>query len=63
MLHVVRGNPTAEELAAITAVLAALPGRGAARPAPTSAWADRRVLLRSPLTAGPGRWRRSGRPG
>ncbi|MFC6089471.1 acyl-CoA carboxylase subunit epsilon [Saccharothrix lopnurensis] len=63
-LRVVRGNPDDEELAALTAVVAAL----ASRPAPQaaaprrSAWADRSRLVRRPLHAGPGAWRASGLP-
>jgi Acyl-CoA carboxylase epsilon subunit len=62
-LRVVRGEPTAEELAALVAVLAA---RSAAAPAPTrrprSAWADPGRRLGLTHRAGPGAWRRSTLP-
>lgn len=61
-LRVVRGQPTAEELAALVAVLAA---RSAA-PAPArklrSAWADPARRLGLTHRAGPGAWRRSTLP-
>lgn len=64
-LRVVRGEPTAEELAALVAVLAA---RAAAansttneRP-PRSEWANPARSVRGPLGRGPGAWRRSGLP-
>lgn len=61
-LRVVRGQPTAEELAALVAVLAA---RSAA-PAPAlklrSAWADPSRRLGLTHRAGPGAWRRSTLP-
>jgi hypothetical protein len=65
-LRVVRGQPTAEETAALAVVLTA---KLAARPAPgprgraTGGWADRGKALRAPLTPGPGAWRNSARPG
>lgn len=60
VLRVVRGTPTAEELAAVVAVLA--PSGRAPEPAPPS-----RSLWRAPLAgplppAGPGAWRGSGLP-
>ncbi|TKV27846.1 acyl-CoA carboxylase subunit epsilon [Arthrobacter sp. NamB2] len=60
VLSVVSGNPTEEELAALTAVVAALQGTGEADEAPTHArsWV-RRVMLRLGPTPGPGSWRRS----
>jgi len=62
-LRVVRGEPTAEELAAVVAVLAA---RSAAAPAPArpprSAWADPARRLGLTHRAGPGAWRRSTLP-
>jgi hypothetical protein len=63
LLRVVRGKPTAEELAALVAVVAAC--AGSSRPAPPpapSAWADRRAAVRRPLPPGPGAWRASGWP-
>ena len=71
LFSVVSGSPSAEELAALTAVVAAkLAARqrattaqaaAAARPAP-SAWLDRAALARAPLHPGRGAWRRSGLP-
>ncbi|MFD6099544.1 acyl-CoA carboxylase subunit epsilon [Nocardiopsis flavescens] len=64
-LVVVRGEPTDEELAALTAVLAAraAAARAGARvpaaPERTSAWRDRARGLRAPLRPGPGAWRTS----
>jgi Acyl-CoA carboxylase epsilon subunit len=66
---VVSGHPDAEDLAALTAVLAArLAARQRAAAAqtaahtPRSAWVDRAALTRTPLRPGPGAWRRSGLP-
>ncbi|WP_306368792.1 acyl-CoA carboxylase subunit epsilon [Nocardiopsis sp. CC223A] len=64
-LVVVRGEPTAEEIAALTAVLAARAAAArAAADAPAaperpSAWRDRARGLRAPLRPGPGAWRTS----
>ncbi|HZC74060.1 MAG TPA: acyl-CoA carboxylase subunit epsilon [Jatrophihabitans sp.] len=60
-LRVVRGDPTPEELAALTAVVAAA---GAAEPpAPErvrrGGWSDPARQLRRPLFAGPNGWRAS----
>src|SRR5690606_29998527 len=63
LLRVVRGSPTDEELAALTAVLAAK-----ATPAPRadatprSGWRNRAALLRRPLYPGRDAWRTSARP-
>jgi hypothetical protein len=72
LLAVVRGDASAEEIAALTAVLAAR-SAAAARLAAASAgtgrggrafgWASRRAMLRKPLSHGPGAWRASARPG
>ncbi len=68
LFSVVSGHPSPEELAALTAVVAAkLAARQrAASPAPAgparSAWLDRAALTRAPLRPGPGAWRRSARP-
>jgi len=65
VLRVVRGDATAEEIAALVAVLVA---RSAGAEAPGQArsvpglWADRSRLLRRPLSPGPGAWRRSALP-
>ena len=67
LLRVVRGQPTAEETAALTVVLAAklaagqAPGRGGR--ATVGGWAHRARALRTPLTPGPGAWRNAARPG
>jgi acyl-CoA carboxylase epsilon subunit len=65
---VVAGQPTAEDLAALTAAVAAMltaraaTDRAAAARRRAGGWADRARLLRSPLVPGPGAWRRSARP-
>jgi hypothetical protein len=64
LLRVVRGEPTAEELAAVVAVLAVRSRPAAvAGPEPPAAggWADRTAALRRPLAPGPGAWRVAGR--
>ena len=66
VLRVVRGTPTAEELAAVVAVLTARSGQAAAPaaadPPPAQLWAARAPLLRRPVHPGPGAWRASGLP-
>jgi hypothetical protein len=60
LLRIVRGNPTAEELAALIAIVAS---RSAVEPAPVpvrSLWA--RPVLRTALPHGPGAWRASSLP-
>lgn len=64
-LRVVRGDATAEEVAAVLAVIAAA---AAAAPAPpetrkTSAWTNKTRLVRRPMRPGPGTWRASALPG
>jgi acyl-CoA carboxylase epsilon subunit len=66
-LRVVRGNPTAEELAALVVVLAARPRAVPAAPAARttvrrSTWAAPSRLLRENVWAGPGGWKRSALP-
>jgi hypothetical protein len=61
-LRVVRGEPTAEELAALVAVLAVRAAAGPAGARPRSAWADPATRLRGPLVPGPSAWRRSALP-
>ncbi len=62
LLRVVRGEPTAEELAALTVVVATLSQRGPRRrPTPVGAWASRADAVRTPLQPGPGGWRAAGR--
>ena len=62
LLRVVRGEPSAEELAALTVVVAALSQRRERRrPVPVGAWAYHSDGHRRPLQAGTGGWRASGR--
>jgi hypothetical protein len=62
LLHVVKGNPSLEELAALTVVVATLSQRRSRRrPTPVGAWASSADGHRRPLQAGPGGWRASGR--
>ena len=74
-LQVVAGQAGPEELAAVTAVVAAVlaarqqhaeaAGRLAGPPhaaARRGGWPDRAALLRAPLMPGPGAWRRAVRP-
>jgi hypothetical protein len=61
MLRVVRGTPSAEELAALVAVVAARASATAdAEPPARPLWG--RPVLRLILTPGPGAWRASGLP-
>jgi hypothetical protein len=63
VLHLLRGEPSDEELAALTAVLAALTAaQPADPPAARSAWADPAHGLRISLQPGPSAWRTSLRP-
>jgi hypothetical protein len=64
VLRVVTGNPTPEEVAAVTVVLTALSGGGAdeATAVPLTrvgGWADRGAGLRQPMRTGAGAWRAS----
>ncbi|WP_442961081.1 acyl-CoA carboxylase subunit epsilon [Pseudarthrobacter sp. J64] len=60
VLSVVKGNPTPEELAALTAVVLSLPGSETAAPLrPSTRHWVRRQQLRLAPTPGPGAWRRS----
>jgi len=72
MLAVVRGDASAEEIAALTAVLAtrsaaaarlAAASAGADRGGRAFGWASRRAMLRQPISHGPGAWLASARPG
>ncbi len=55
LLRVVKGEPSADELAALTVVVTALSQRRPRRrPTPVGAWASPAALLRAPLTHGPG---------
>ncbi len=63
VLRVVRGDASAEELAALVAVLAARSGGVAVpEPEPVSLWRDKAAPVRAPLMPGPGSWRASGLP-
>ena len=59
----VKGEPTAEELAALTVVVATLsqPRAHRRRTTPVGAWASRADAVRTPLQPGPGGWRAAGR--
>jgi hypothetical protein len=61
LLSVVKGHPTPEELAALTAVVLSLAPSGDAEPAKPSVrhWVRRQQLRLAP-TPGPGAWKRSG---
>jgi hypothetical protein len=64
VLEIVRGNPSAEQVAALVAVLATRT-RPADAPTPRnlrSEWSSRSRLLRSPLQRGQDGWRASARP-
>ena len=64
LLRVVKGEPTAEELAALTVVVATMSQRRTPRrPAPVGAWASYADGHRRPQQPGPGGWRASGRFG
>ncbi len=63
LLRVVRGEPTAEELAALTVVVAALSQRRERRrPAPVGAWAAYGRTHRGAYRSGAGGWRAAGSP-
>ena len=60
-LRVVRGNPSPEELAALTALVAVSGGTDEAPAAPPrGGWSDPARTFRQPLRPGPGAWRSSG---
>jgi hypothetical protein len=65
-LLVIKGDATAEEVAALTAVLQAMAAAGAAggeeQRKPRSEWSAHHRRTRRPLPAGPGAWRASGLP-
>jgi len=62
LLTVVKGKPTAEELAALTVVVATLSQRRShRRRMPVGAWASYADGHRRPLRPGPGGWRAAGR--
>lgn len=63
VVHIVRGEPSGEELAALITALAALATTAAAAaPTPRDAWADPARRLRIPPHPGPGAWRHSALP-
>jgi acyl-CoA carboxylase epsilon subunit len=63
LLRVVEGEPSAEELAALTVVVAALAQRRPRRrPTPVGSWGASGATHRRPLQPGPGAWQASGRP-
>jgi hypothetical protein len=62
-LFVVRGNASAEEVAALAAVLQGLAAAPQPRPTrPRPEWSAPRRALRAPLFAGRGAWRSSALP-
>ncbi|HEY4627605.1 MAG TPA: acyl-CoA carboxylase subunit epsilon [Blastococcus sp.] len=62
LLRLVRGEPSAEELAALTVVVATLSQpRSRRRPTPVGAWASYADAHRRPMQPGPGGWRAAGR--
>jgi len=61
LLRVVKGEPSAEELAALTVVVAALSQRRERRrPTPVGAWASYGSTHRRPLRVGSGGWLAAG---
>ena len=61
LLRVVKGEPSAEELAALTVVVAALSQRRSRnRPTPVGAWASFSDGHRRPVQPGAGGWRAAG---
>jgi hypothetical protein len=61
LLRVVRGNPTPEELAAVTAVIAARSVATETAKVAVSDWADPSGAHRRSVPVGPGAWAASGR--
>jgi hypothetical protein len=69
-VRVVRGDASAEEIAALVATLTAVAAARAAaaaanragQPPPTRNWNSRARLLRTPVHPAPGGWRRSALP-
>lgn len=58
------GDATAEQVAALVAVLSAAGGGEDEEPSgPASRWASRERLVRAPVHPAPGAWRASGFPG
>jgi len=62
VLQVIRGTPTADELAAVTVLLLGIARSQPSSPHPVrqlGGWADPALRLRRPLPPGPGAWRAS----
>jgi predicted aconitase len=62
LLRVVKGEPDAEELAALVAVVASLGSSAVAPPRRTPEWNTHRRMQRVVHGAGPGAWRASALP-
>jgi Acyl-CoA carboxylase epsilon subunit len=65
VLAIVAGDPSAEEIAAVVAVLSARigqPGGPGADETARSGWSARSRLLRAPVLRSPGGWRASALP-
>jgi hypothetical protein len=63
LFRIVRGEPSDEEVAALTVVLAAaLQAPASTRPRVVDRWSDPAARLRAPLHPGPGAWRASAWP-
>jgi hypothetical protein len=62
LLRIVRGNPSPEEIAALTAVVPSLGGGEPPPPRRTPEWSARHRKVRRTLPHGPGGWRSSGLP-
>ena len=62
LLRIVKGEPSAEDIAVLTVVVAALSQRRERRKVtPVGNWASYADAHRRPVQAGPGGWRASGR--
>ena len=61
-LRVISGDATAEEVAALVAVIGSRPRPRPGGPAMPSGWNDRAAGLRGALRRGPRAWADSGRP-
>ncbi|GGK66881.1 acyl-CoA carboxylase epsilon subunit [Ornithinimicrobium pekingense] len=61
-IRVERGNPTPQQLAALTVVLAAASGEPAPAPARRTLWTARSRFARPRPSVGPGGWRASALP-